>query len=167
MTYYIFVENGNLNGAGQCQQLTEGIENIEVSEEVYNLYNEEPEKYIYSAEPIEGVEAVGPNIYPNPEYNTIQAQARENKFNEEFFLTSLGYIRRKVTMKDGSTKDFLTDILPLLQAGVPIISYDKPDFTTGEMPKQNTDKLVTEEFINECKQQVLKDFYGAAIESEE
>ena len=65
-------------------------------------------------------------------------------------------------MKDGSTKDFLTDILPLLQVGVPIISYDKPDFTTDEIPAQNTDKLVTEEFINECKQQVLKDFYGAA-----
>lgn len=96
------------------------------------------------------------------EYQEKQAQARETAFNEEFFNTSLGYIRRKVTMKDGSTKDFLTDILPLLQAGVPIISYDKPDFTTGEMPKQNTDKLVTEEFINECKQQVLKDFYGAA-----
>lgn len=96
------------------------------------------------------------------EYINEQAQARETSFNEEFFNTSLGYIRRKVTMKDGSTKDFLTDILPLLQVGVPIISYDKPDFTTDEIPAQNTDKLVTEEFINECKQQVLKDFYGAA-----
>lgn len=101
------------------------------------------------------------------EYREKQAQARELAFNEEFFNTSLGYIRRKVTMKDGSTKDFLTDILPLLQTDVPIISYDKPDFTTGEMPKQNTDKLVTEEFINECKQQVLKDFYGAAGSEEE
>lgn len=99
------------------------------------------------------------DITPSPEE---QAQARETAFNEEFFNTSLGYIRRKVTMKDGSTKDFLSDILPLLQVGVPIISYDKPDFPTDVMPKQNTDKLVTEEFINECKQQVLKDFYGAA-----
>lgn len=103
------------------------------------------------------------DITPSPEE---QAQARETSFNEEFFNTSLGYIRRKVTMKDGSTKDFLTDILPLLQVGVPIISYDKPDFTTDEMPAQNTDKLVTEEFINECKQQVLKDFYGAAESGE-
>ena len=44
------------------------------------------------------------------EYINEQAQARETSFNEEFFNTSLGYIRRKVTMKDGSTKDFLTDI---------------------------------------------------------
>lgn len=96
------------------------------------------------------------------EYKDSKKQAQETSFNEEFFNTSLGYIRRKVSMKDGGTKDFLTDILPLLQVGVPIISYDKPDFPTDVMPKQNTDKLVTEEFINECKQQVLKDFYGAA-----
>lgn len=164
MTYYIFLENETLNGAGQCQQLTEGIENIEVSEEVYNLYNEEPEKYIYSAEPIEGVEAVGPNIYPNPEYNTIQAQARENKFNEEFFLTSLGYIRRKVTMQDGTTKDFLTDLLPLMKIGVPILAYDKPDFTNeiteAEFVKLQKQVIITETFLEECQAQVIIDFYG-------
>lgn len=154
MPYYIFLNNSNgtLNGSGQCKQLDENIVNIEVTENVYNLYNEAPDKYIYS----------NGEIVENPNYEAEQAQARELAFNEAFFDTSLGYIRRKVTMKDGSIKDFLTDILPLLQAGVPIISYDKPDFTVDEMPKQNTDKLVTEEFINECKQQVLKDFYGAA-----
>lgn len=151
MTYYIYYENDKLNGCGECLQLTEGVMNIEVSEEVYNLYNETPNKYIYS----DG------EIVENPDYAQEQAQAREVAFNEAFFNTSLGYIRRKVTMKDNSIKDFLTDILPLLQPGVPIISYDKPDFTMEEMPKQNIDKLVTEEFINECKQQVLKDFYGA------
>lgn len=157
MTYYIFLDNDKLNGAGQYPQLTEGVQNIEVSEDIYNAYITEPNKYVY----LDG------EIVENPNYAEKQAQARELAFNEEFFNTSLGYIRRKVTMKDGSTKDFLTDILPLLQTDVPIISYDKPDFTTGEMPKQNTDKLVTEEFINECKQQVLKDFYGAAGSEEE
>lgn len=152
MTYYIFLDNDKLNGVGQYPQLTEGVQNIEVSEDIYNDYITEPNKYVY----LDG------EIVENPNYAEEQAQVRELAFNEEFFNTSLGYIRRKVTMKDGSTKDFLTDILPLLQPGVPIISYDKPNFTTGDMPKQNTDKLVTEEFINECKQQVLKDFYGAA-----
>ena len=33
---------------------------------------------------------------------------REEEFNKEFFLTSLGYIRRKVTMKTGEVKDFLS-----------------------------------------------------------
>ncbi len=99
------------------------------------------------------------------EYIAEQVQEREKIFNEQFFNTSLGYIKRKVTMKDGTIKSFLSDILPLLQIGIPIISYEKPDFTTEEMPKQNTNVIVTDKFINECKQQVLKDFYGA--ESEE
>ena len=157
MTYYIFLDNGKLNGAGECRQLTEGVENLEVSEELYNLFIEAPEKYIYS----DG------EIVDNPNYEAEQAQARENAFNEEFFNTSLGYIRREVTMKDGATKAFLTDILPLLQVGIPIISYDKPDFTTTDLPIQNTNKIVTEEFINECKQQVLRDFYGVETEREE
>lgn len=87
-------------------------------------------------------------------------QQKESEFNEKFFETSLGYVRRKVTMKDNTTVNFLTDILPLLQIGVPIITYNKPDFTKSELPTQNTNVLVTEEFITECKQQMLKDFYG-------
>ena len=154
MTYYIFLENGKLNGAGQCQQLTEGIENIEVSEEVYNLYNEEPEKFIYS----DG------KIVENSEYDTILAQAREKKFNEEFFNTSLGFIRRKVTMQDGTTKDFLTDLLPLMKIGVPILAYDKPDFTNeiteAEFVKLQKQVIITETFLEECQARVIIDFYG-------
>jgi hypothetical protein len=63
-------------------------------------------------------------------------------------------------MQDGSIKDFLSDILPLLQTDIPIITYNEPDFTKDELPTQNTNVIVTEDFINECKQQVLIDFYG-------
>ena len=132
MTYYIFKENGKLNGCGQCKQLTEGVENIEVTEEVYNAFSAEPEKFIYSDS----------GIIENPDYAKEQAQAREKTFDEEFFLTSLGYIRRRVTMKDGNTKDFLTDILPLLEIGVPIISYEKPNFFETDFPTQNKNKIV-------------------------
>ena len=82
------------------------------------------------------------------------AEKQQEKFAKEFFNTSLGYVSRKVHMKDGTIKDFLSDILPLLQVDVPIITYNL-DGT------QNVGVLVTEQFINECKQQVLKDFYGA------
>lgn len=82
----------------------------------------------------------------------IELVEDEGKLEREFFNTSLGYVRRKVTMQDGSKKDFLADILPLLQVGVPILTYS----IDGEQNKVT----VTEEFINECKQQVLKDFYG-------
>ena len=51
------------------------------------------------------------------------AEKQREQFAKDFFNTSLGYVRRKVHMKDGSIKDFLTDILPLLQVNVPIITY--------------------------------------------
>lgn len=91
--------------------------------------------------------------------NEVRAKTEEEKqaeadaeFNKQFFNTSLGYVRRKVTMKDGSTKDFLSDILPLLAPGVPVLTY------TRELEQSKV--IVTEQFINECKQQVLIDFYG-------
>ena len=103
---------------------------IEETEETYELYNGE---YL-TTEEIE--------------------QKQQEQFARDFFNTSLGYVRRKVNMKDGSIKDFLSDILPLLQVDVPIITYNL-DGT------QNTNVLVTTQFIEECKQQVLIDFYGA------
>jgi len=100
------------------------------------------------------------------EYKQQKAEERRKLFEEQFFHTSLGYVKRKVTMKDGSIKDFLSDILPLLQIGVPIITYIAPDFKTKDLPTQNVGIPVTDEFINECKQQVLKDFYGTETEEE-
>ena len=92
----------------------------------------------------------------NGEYLTEEeiAQKQQEEFAKDFFSTSLGYVRRKVHMKDGSIKDFLTDILPLLQVNVPIITYNL-DGT------QNVGVMVTEQFIQECKQQLMIDFYGA------
>lgn len=60
MKKYIFFENGELNGCGECMQLTEGVENIEVSEEIYNNYMKDNLLYIYS----DG------KIIENPDYET-------------------------------------------------------------------------------------------------
>ena len=87
-------------------------------------------------------------------------QEREMRFEKEFFETSLGWVRRDVKMQDDPIRDLLSDILPLLQVGIPVLTYQKPDFIEVIEPVQNK-VIVTEEFINECKQQVLKDFYGA------
>ena len=88
----------------------------------------------------------------NPNYEEDKEKQQEEEFNASFFNTSLGYVRRKVTMKNGTTKDFLGDILALLQPGVEIYTYDR---------QLNQSKVqVTAKFIQECKQQVLIDFYG-------
>ena len=95
-----------------------------------------------------------------------QAQEREEQFNKDFFNTSLGYVRRKVSMATGETKDFLSDLLPTISMGVQmgkpvtIITYNKPDFTqeiTDWTVLQN-EKTVTAEFVQECFTQLSSDF---------
>ena len=91
---------------------------------------------------------------------------RQKIFNRDFFNTSLGYIRRKVTMATGETKDFLSDLLPTISMGVQmgqpvtIITYKEPDFTQEEIDwvtLQDT-KEVTPTFVQECFLQLSNDF---------
>ena len=60
--YYLFIENGKINGAGQCQCLDINTKNITVSEEIYNGYVEEPLKYIYQNN----------KIVENPDFETMK-----------------------------------------------------------------------------------------------
>ena len=93
---------------------------------------------------------------------------RKETFNKEFFKTSLGYIRRKVSMATGDTKDFICDIVPALKTGLeigkasPIITYNEPDFTqeiTLEyMESLQEVKQITAEFLQECTLQLSTDF---------
>lgn len=91
---------------------------------------------------------------------------REDQFNKDFFNTSLGYVRRKVSMATGETKDFLSDLLPTISMGiqmgnpVQIITYNKPDFTQEviDWTSLQSIKAVTAEFIKECFIQLSNDF---------
>ena len=104
----------------------------------------------------------------NEDLEEQKLQAKQDEFNQEFFLTSLGYIRRKVSMATGETKDFLSDLLPVISMGiqtgqtVPIITYSLPDFTqeltTDYLESLQTVKNVTAEFVQECFLQLSNDF---------
>lgn len=104
----------------------------------------------------------------NPNYEAEQTQARQEQFDKDFFLTSLGYIRRKVTMKTGETKDFLSDLLPVISMGVnsgqavTIITYKEPDFTQDvtDWEALQEQKTVTAEFVQECFARLSVDFTG-------
>jgi len=103
------------------------------------------------------------------EFNT-----RKERFEREFFNTSLGYIRRAVTMKDGSHKDFLSDLLPTISMAVQmgqevkIIAYDMPDFTEDvtDWTEYQHNETVTAQFIQECFVQLSADF-GVVNEAEQ
>lgn len=108
-----------------------------------------------------------------PEYEAQKAQERQEEFNKEFFLTSLGYIRRKVSMSTGETRDFLFDLLPAIKESVsigqpyPVIVYKQPDFTkeitTEYLVSLQEFKNATEQFCKECTLQIGTDFSGVPM----
>ena len=69
MAYYIFIQDNKINGCGQCEQLTEGVLNIEVEEHLFNTYGENPEMYIWDGEA----------IIIDPEYEQKQAQKEKER----------------------------------------------------------------------------------------
>ena len=152
MTYYVFITNNEINGKGQCECTGEDTFSIEITEEVYNNLDH----YIYS----------NGQIIINPNYEQEQAKKRQSNFETEFFNTSLGWIRRQVNMKDGSTKDFLSDLLPAismaLNSGIatPIITYKTPDFTHDitDWTIYQEIKQVTPQFIQDCFNRLSADF---------
>ena len=130
------------------------------------LLIQETEKAVYALEKNEILDNTGVPII-NPHTEEELKQARKEKFEKEFFETSLGWIRRKVNMKDGSTKDFLSDLLLPIKAGielnqdVKIITYKKPDFSeeiSDNYEALQEKKSATIEFVIECLNRTVLDF---------
>ena len=67
--YIIFVQNGKINGSGQCRCLNEDVQNLEVSEELYNAFNENPEMYVYS----------NGEVIIDPDYEEHEAQREKER----------------------------------------------------------------------------------------
>lgn len=133
-----------------------------LDKELYNLDDEmvyTDDEYVLSDDLTEYVKK-------DAEWEEEQKQKRKATFEKEFFQTSLGWIRRAVNMADGSTKDFLSDLLPTIsmavQMGSPVtvIAYNEPPFDediTDWKPYQHQE-VVTAQFIRECFEQLQNDF---------
>ncbi len=126
---------------------------------------------LYALEPDEIVQ--DGSVIKNSNYESEMALSREQGFKRDFFKTSLGWIRRKVNMKDGTTKDFLSDLLLPIKAGlelgqvVEIITYNEPDFTneytSDYIVSLQERKNATPGFIQECLMQTVADFNGSEV----
>ena len=81
MTYYIFIENNKTNGCGQCPCGNEEIQNIEVTEEVYNAFVADADRYIWN----------GTEIVENPDYEEIKRQ-KEQAYIDSLTMTALDFI---------------------------------------------------------------------------
>ena len=154
--YYIHYDNGQYCGKGLNCYNSDTYKSIPVDTEFYETFN--PNMWLLKDD----------EIVPNPNYEQEQAEKRRVQFHLDFFSTSLGYIIRKVSMKTGETKDFLTDLLPVISMAVnsgqqvSIITYEEPDFTQEVInwEELQTVKVATPQFIQECFAQVSTDFTG-------
>lgn len=102
----------------------------------------------------------------NENFEAEQMQKKQEQFEQDFFETSLGFIRRKVTMANGEIKDFLTDLLPSIAMGiqlnqtVKIICYNQPDFAQDTIDFEALQHIenATAAFVQECFVQLNNDF---------
>lgn len=127
--YFIFVQNGKLNGAGQCPCLNENIQNVEVSEEVFNGYLQDKDLYIWNGE----------EIIENPDYDEIKANERQAEFESKFLATSKGNYRLQPKGYSNAQQsvDTINGIVNALggltaQIAQMVIFYPTPDFTKSE-----------------------------------
>ena len=136
MTYYVFVENGKINGTGQCKCLNAEISNIEVEEEVYNNI----EKYIWD----------GTNLVLDPEYEAKEAQ----KERERIALVSLtrGDVFRGLLQAKGITKDQIKTKIDAMPANTP-----------EEIIAKEMAKIDFEDALNFYRGNALIDTLGLAL----
>lgn len=79
--YYAYIENNKINGVGECPQLTEGVINYEISEEIFNNYIEDNLRYIWDDS----------DVVLNPNYEQEQAQKEQERINN-LTMTPLDFI---------------------------------------------------------------------------
>lgn len=105
MTYYISIQNNKINGCGQCPCDNEGVIDIEVSEEIYNDYKAEPDRYMWN-----GIE-----IIENPNYEEIKQQKEQARIME-MRMTPLDFL--KAIEQYGITYDMVKQFMeqnPLIE----------------------------------------------------
>lgn len=158
MGFYLNVENNKIISASN-QPINRGtIKSYSVEQQVYYDYMANEDKYIVQNN----------QIVVDPEWAPKMQAKREQEFKRQFFNTSLGWIRRKVSMATGEYKDFLSDLLPTITIGiqmgqpVTIITYKEPDYTkeatTEYMQSLQEVKAANAEFVQECFAQLSNDF---------
>lgn len=121
--YYIFIENGKINGSGECECLTEGVKNIEVTEEIYNDFTEDNDRYIYQ----------NGEIIPNPDYEEIKRQ-KERKRLDALTLTPADVERalyKAEQMDFEDLKALIAEKIPTIDVKALAIEFRAKDFYRG------------------------------------
>lgn len=76
--FYAFIEDNKLAGAGVCRQLTEGVDNVEISEEVFRNI----ERYVWN----------GTALAEDPDYDVKCRAAKVRARRDELLLMTDRYM---------------------------------------------------------------------------
>ena len=155
--YYFFIQDNKINGSGECRCLNEEIQNVEVSEEIYNAFVEDNDKYIYS----DG------EIIENPNYNTIKVNERKAEFENKFIQTLWGWYRKnpKGYANAPQSVDIIFNIVNASggfteQVANMMLFYQQPDFDNAE--ECTEEWLIEHQYKHEpCTTQEFMQFYIA------
>lgn len=121
MAYYATIINGELNGKGQCSVSGEGIQCVEISEEVYNDFD----RYMWN----------GSAIIINPNYEQEQA-IKERERLDAMTLTPADVERALYKAKGMDFEDLkalIVQALPTIDIKGLAIEFRAKDFYRGAM----------------------------------
>jgi hypothetical protein len=117
--YYAFIENNKINGVGECRQLTEGVTNFEITEEIYN----DIERYMWN----------GSDVILDPDYEEKQAQ-KERQRLDQLTLTPADVERalyRAKGMDFEDLKALIAQQIPTIDIKALAIEFRAKDFYRG------------------------------------
>jgi hypothetical protein len=123
MKYYIYIENGKINGCGQGECLNEDIQNIEVTEEVFNNFCNDPLLYVWDGE----------EIIENPNYEADK-QAQHRQELDQLTLTPADVERALYKAKGmdfDDLKALIKQALPTIDIKALSIEFRAKDFYRG------------------------------------
>lgn len=121
--YYAFIENNKINGIGQCECLNENIQNIEITEEVYNTIKEDKLRYVWD----------GTDIILNPNYEQEKEQEQRQEL-DALTLTPADVERALYSAKGmdfDDLKALIAQQLPQVDIKALSIEFRAKDFYRG------------------------------------
>jgi hypothetical protein len=122
MTYYIHIENNKIISCGECP-MDEPFQNIEVTEELYNDFIEDADRYIYQ----DG------EIIPNPDYEEIKKRKHRQEL-DALTLTPADVERALYKAKQmdfDDLKALIVQALPTIDIKALSIEFRAKDFYRG------------------------------------
>lgn len=123
MTYYAFIQDNEINGVGQCPCLNEDIQNIEISEEVFNSIIEDKDTYIWN----------GVDVVVNPDYEEIKKRKHRQEL-DALTLTPADVERALYKAKQmdfDDLKALIVQALPTVDIKALSIEFRAKDFYRG------------------------------------